>query len=56
MPLVTVSKETVEIVVGVYIYQPFRTGKIWHKVDFYAEFNRFDFRDFILQEWLPNQG
>ena len=25
------------------IYQPLRSGRIWHKVKFYAEFNRFEF-------------
>ena len=28
------------------IYQPLRSGRIWHKVNFYAEFNRFEFRVF----------
>ena len=27
-----------------HIYQPLRSGRIWHKVNFSAEFNRFDFR------------
>ena len=27
-----------------HIYQPLRSGRIWHKVNFYAEFNRFEFR------------
>ena len=30
------------------IYQPHRSGKIWHKVNFKAEFNRFEFRIFLL--------
>ena len=30
------------------IYQPLRSGRIWHKVNFYAEFNRFEFRVFLL--------
>ena len=28
--------------------QPLRSGRIWHKVNFYAEFNRFEFRVFPL--------
>ena len=27
-----------------HIYQPLLSGRIWHKVSFYAEFNRFEFR------------
>ena len=30
------------------IYQPLRSGRIWHKVNFYAEFNRLEFRVFFL--------
>ena len=34
------------------IYQPLRSGRIWHKVNFYAEFDRFEenfeFRVFLL--------
>ena len=30
------------------IYQPLRSGSIWHKVHFLAEFNRFEFRVFLL--------
>ena len=30
--------------------QPLRSGRIWHKVNFYAEFNRFEFRVFLLLE------
>ena len=29
------------------IYQPLRSGRIWHKVNFKAEFNRFEFRVFL---------
>ena len=29
-----------------HIYQLLRSGRIWHKVNFYAEFNRFEFRVF----------
>ena len=39
-----------------HIYQPLRSGRIWHKVNFKAEFNRFDFRVFLLLDWLPSQG
>ena len=28
--------------------QPLHTGRIWHKVNFLAEFNRFEFRVFLL--------
>ena len=31
-----------------HIYQPHRTCRIWHKVNFWAEFNRFQFRVFLL--------
>ena len=30
------------------IYQPLRSGRIWHKVNFLAEFDRFEFRVFLL--------
>ena len=30
------------------IYQPLRSGRIWHKVNFKAEFNRFEFRVLLL--------
>ena len=30
------------------IYQPLRSGRIWHKVNFKAEFNRSEFRVFLL--------
>ena len=30
------------------IYQPLRSGRIWYKVNFLAEFNRFEFRVFFL--------
>ena len=33
---------------GYPIYQPLRSGRIWHKVNFKAEFNRFQFRVFLL--------
>ena len=28
--------------------QPLRLGRVWHKVNFLAEFNRFKFRVFLL--------
>ena len=40
----------------VYIYQPFCADRMWHMVNFEAEFNRFKFRDFLLLDWLPKQG
>ena len=40
----------------VYIYQPFRTSRILYKVNFYAEVNKFEFRDFLRLDWLPNQA
>ena len=27
-----------------------------HKVSFYAEFNKFEFRVFLLLDWLPYQS
>ena len=47
------------------IYQPHRSGRIWHKVNFWAEFNRFEFRvflrltkaqEFSLSYYLPKAG
>ena len=38
------------------IYQPLRSGRIWHKVNFLAEFNRFEFRAFLLLDKSPHQG
>ena len=31
-----------------HIYQPLHLGRIWHKVNFEAEFNKFEFRVFLL--------
>ena len=31
----------------IHIYLPLRSGRIWHKVNFLAEFNRFEFRVFL---------
>ena len=31
-----------------HIYQPLRSGRIWHEVNFQAEFNKFEFRVFLL--------
>ena len=36
------------IYIYIYIYQPLRSGRIWHRVNFLAEFNRFEFRVFLL--------
>ena len=37
--------------------QPLHPGTIWHKVNFFkAEFNRFEFRVFLLLDLLPHQG
>ena len=32
----------------IHIYQPLRSGMIWHKVNFKVELNRFEFRVFLL--------
>ena len=37
-----------------HIYQPLRSGRIWHKVK--AGFNRFEFRVFLLLDELLHQG
>ena len=42
--------------VYVYIYLPFRMSSIQHKVNFSAEYNRFEFRIFLLPDQLPKQG
>ena len=34
------------------IYQCLRTDRIWHKINFYAKFNRFELRVFLLFDWL----
>ena len=39
-----------------HIYQPLRSGRIWHKVNFQADFNRFQFRVFPFLDQLPHQG
>ena len=36
------------IYLSILIYQPLRSGRICHKVSFYAEFNSFEFRVFLL--------
>ena len=41
--------------IDVWIYQPLRTDRMRHKVNFEAGFNRFEFRFFLLQDWLLNQ-
>ena len=40
----------------VYIYLPFRMIRMWYKVNFKAEFNRFEFRVFLLLDVLPYQS
>ena len=40
----------------VYISQPYSTDRMRHQVNFQAGFNRFEFRVFLLLDWLPNQG
>ena len=47
------------IFVKVLFTQPLRSGRIWHKVNFEAEFNRFEFRVFssprlVASPWLKN--
>ena len=46
MPL---NKETKTNKTGmeVCIYQALRNGRVWHKVNFQEEFNRFEFRIFL---------
>ena len=39
-----------------HIYQPLSSDRIWHKVNFLAEFNRFEFRVFLLLDELPHEG
>ena len=39
-----------------FIYQPLHSGRIWHKVNFYAEFNMFEFRVILHLDKLPHQG
>ena len=47
-----IFKETIikkiELKLHIIIYQPLRSGRIWHKVNFYAEFNRFEFWVFLI--------
>ena len=38
------------------IYQPLRSGRIWHKDNFKAEFDGFEFRVFLFLDLLPHQG
>ena len=35
------------------IYQPVRTSRMRHKVNFYAGFNGFELSVFLLLDWLP---
>ena len=36
------------VIIHIHIYQPLHSGRIWDKVNFQAEFNRFEFRVFLL--------
>ena len=37
------------IIIYIYhIYEPLRSGRIWYKVNILTEFNRFEFRVFLL--------
>ena len=40
---------------GMYLSNPHHTSRMWHKVNFKAEFNRFEFRVFFLLDMLPCQ-
>ena len=44
------------VCVSVCGYQPVSTRRTWCKVSLLAEFNRFEFRVFLLVNWLPNQS
>ena len=44
------EEQPMHIIVITHIYQLFRSDRIWHKVNFYAEFNGFEFRVFLLLE------
>ena len=35
-------------ILSIHNYQPLRSGRIWHKVDFSAKFNRFEFKVSLL--------
>ena len=49
-------RPTLYVYLFMYIFQPLHMSKMWQKVHFPAEFNRFEFRVFLLQDWLSNQG
>ena len=40
------------VCIYLFIYQPLRTSRMKHKVNFRAAFNRFELRAFLLQDWL----
>ena len=40
----------------IYLFNSHRTRRSWYKVNFSAEFKRFEFRAFILLDQFPYQG
>ena len=40
---------------SVYLPDPSSTNRMWHKINLYAEQSSFDFRVFLLLDWLPKQ-
>ena len=48
-------KIILEFLIHIHIYQPLHLGRIWHKVNFLVEFNKFEFRLFLLLDNLPHQ-
>ena len=44
------------IYIYIYMNQHIHTSRMWHKVIFKVEFNKFEFRVFLLQDWLLYQG
>ena len=36
--------------------QALRTCSMWHKINFRAEFDCFELKNFLLQDWLPYHG
>ena len=39
-----------------YLLNPYVTGKIWHKFNFLVKYSWFEFRVFLILDYLPNQG
>ena len=52
----TAARPTPKSTVVVSHTQPFHSNRMLHKVNFYAEFNRFEFRVFFLLDRLPYKG